>query len=338
MKTKLEDVKSEAGIIGQSEVINSAIERAAKIAAMNSHVIIMGEVGTEKQQFARFIHLLSKRKSSEMSVIDCGQPGKYPIEIELFGHEKDVVKGSMSNCRPGLFENANMGSVFLESISQLTSGNIQQINKAMIDGSIQRIGGDMTEKIDTRIFLDIELDNRGKHILPSLKKQFANMNLAEIVIPPLRARLEDIPLFCSKQLSPGAYKRLSSYDWPGNVRQLREAIRKSELFCLSETLHAEDLILPQTDHFLDFYSALPEPEQGFDMPLLLSKIKNQLIIRAIYNADLDFIEAGRILGVSAATTKKFWKEHRPDRLADEVIKEQLLQLIHKQRPQQPSKS
>ena len=304
--------KSEAGIIGQSEAINSAIERAVKIAATNSHILITGEVGTEKQQFAKFIHLLSKRSSNRFLDSNCDIHHKFSMEVELFGHEKGVVKGSMSNCRPGLFENANMGSVFLESISQLTSGNIQQINKAMIDGSIQRIGGDMTEKIDTRIFLDIELDNRGKHILPSLKKQFANMNLAEIVIPPLRARLEDIPLFCSKQLSPGAYKRLSSYDWPGNVRQLREAIRKSELFCLSETLHAEDLILPHTDHSLDIYSALPEPEQGFDMPSFLSKVEKQLIIRAIYNADFKLSEAGRILGVSDATIRKFWKKYRPD--------------------------
>ncbi|MBT5315050.1 MAG: sigma 54-interacting transcriptional regulator [Candidatus Marinimicrobia bacterium] len=304
--------KSEAGIIGQSEAINSAIERAVKIAATNSHILITGEVGTEKQQFAKFIHLLSKRSSNRFLDSNCDIHHKFSMEVELFGHEKGVVKGSMSNCRPGLFENANMGSVFLESISQLTSGNIQQINKAMIDGSIQRIGGDMTEKIDTRIFLDIELDNRGKHILPSLKKQFANMNLEEIVIPPLRARLEDIPLFCSKQLSPGAYKRLSSYDWPGNVRQLREAIRKSELFCLSETLHAEDLILPHTDHSLDIYSALPEPEQGFDMPSFLSKVEKQLIIRAIYNADFKLSEAGRILGVSDATIRKFWKKYRPD--------------------------
>ena len=304
--------KSEAGIIGQSEAINSAIERAVKIAATNSHILITGEVGTEKQQFAKFIHLLSKRSSNRFLDSNCDIHHKFSMEVELFGHEKGVVKGSMSNCRPGLFENANMGSVFLESISQLTSGNIQQINKAMIDGSIQRIGGDMTEKIDTRIFLDIELDNKGKHILPSLKKQFANMNLAEIVIPPLRARLEDIPLFCSKQLSPGAYKRLSSYDWPGNVRQLREAIRKSELFCLSETLHAEDLILPHTDHSLDIYSALPEPEQGFDMPSFLSKVEKQLIIRAIYNADFKLSEAGRILGVSDATIRKFWKKYRPD--------------------------
>ena len=304
--------KSEAGIIGQSEAINSAIERAVKIAATNSHILITGEVGTEKQQFAKFIHLLSKRSSNRFLDSNCDIHHKFSMEVELFGHEKGVVKGSMSNRRPGLFENANTGSVFLESISQLTSGNIQQINKAMIDGSIQRIGGDMTEKIDTRIFLDIELDNRGKHILPSLKKQFANMNLAEIVIPPLRARLEDIPLFCSKQLSPGAYKRLSSYDWPGNVRQLREAIRKSELFCLSETLHAEDLILPHTDHSLDIYSALPEPEQGFDMPSFLSKVEKQLIIRAIYNADFKLSEAGRILGVSDATIRKFWKKYRPD--------------------------
>ncbi|MBT5468021.1 MAG: sigma 54-interacting transcriptional regulator [Candidatus Marinimicrobia bacterium] len=312
MKTKLEDIKKQAGIVGQSKVINEALDEAARFAATNSHVLILGEPGTEKKEFAKFIHLLSKRSSNRFLDSNCDIHHKFSMEVELFGHEKGVVKGSMSNCRPGLFENANMGSVFLESISQLTSGNIQQINKAMIDGSIQRIGGDMTEKIDTRIFLDIELDNRGKHILPSLKKQFANMNLAEIVIPPLRARLEDIPLFCSKQLSPGAYKRLSSYDWPGNVRQLREAIRKSELFCLSETLHAEDLILPHTDHSLDLYSALPEPEDGFDMPAFLSKVKKQLMLRAINNAELNPSEAARMLGVSAKTVRKFWEEFGPD--------------------------
>ncbi len=312
MNTMLDDIKKQAGIVGQSEVINEALDKAARIAATNSHVLILGELGTEKKEFAKFIHLLSKRKSSEMSVINCGQPGKYPIEIELFGHEKDVVKGSMSYSRPGLFESANSGSAFLESISQLSSDNIQQIEKALMDGSVQRIGGDKAEQIDTRVILDIELDKRGKPVLPSLKKQFAKLNVAEIVIPPLRERLEDIPLFYNKQLSSRAYERLYSYDWPGNIHQLLEVVKNSEPFCLSETLHAEDIILPHTDHFMDYYSALPEPEQGFDMPSFLSKVEKQLIIRAIYNADFNLSEAGRILGVSDATIRKFWKKYRPD--------------------------
>ena len=175
----------------------------------------------------------------------------------------------------------------------LSAATIQQIKKAMIDGSIQRIGADMAEKIDVRVFLDIEQDKRGKPVPPSLKKQFAKLNVAEIVIPPLRERLEDIPLFYNKQLSSGAHERLYSYDWPGNIHQLLEVVKKSESFCLSETLHAEDLILPHSDHSLDIYSALPEPEQGFDMPSFLSKVEKQLIIRAIYNADLDLSEIAR---------------------------------------------
>jgi len=310
MNTKLEDVKSEAGIIGQSEVINSVIERAVKIAATNSHILIMGEVGTEKQQFGKFIHLLSKRKSNEMSVINCGQPGKYSIEIELFRHEKDVVNRSMSYHRPGLFESGNKGSVFLESISQLSSDNIKQIKKTLMDGSIQRIGGDMAEKIDTRVFLDIELDNRGKPVLPNLKKQFANMNVLEITIPPLRERPEDIPLYFNKQLSPAAYERLYNYDWPGNVKQLRTSLGMFNH--TADTLHAEDFILPPLDHFLDPYIALPEPEQGFSMPDFLIKVKKQLMLRAINNAELNLSEAARMIGVSAKTVRKFWEEFGPD--------------------------
>ena len=312
MKTKLEDIKKQAGIVGQSKVINEALDEAARIAATNSHVLILGEPGTEKKEFANFIHLLSKRSSNSMAEFYCGPIHKYSAEVELFGHEKGVVKGSMSNRRPGLFESANMGSVFLESISHLSAATIQQIKKAMIDGSIQRIGADMAEKIDVRVFLDIEQDKRGKPVPPSLKKQFAKLNVAEIVIPPLRERLEDIPLFYNKQLSSGAHERLYSYDWPGNIHQLLEVVKKSESFCLSETLHAEDLILPHSDHSLDIYSALPEPEQGFDMPSFLSKVEKQLIIRAIYNADLDLSEAGRILGESDAKIRKFWKKYRPD--------------------------
>ena len=312
MKTKLEDIKKQAGIVGQSKVINEALDEAARFAATNSHVLILGEPGTEKKEFAKFIHLLSKRSSNRFLDSNCDIHHKFSMEVELFGHEKGVVKGSMSNRRPGLFESANMGSVFLESISHLSAATIQQIKKAMIDGSIQRIGADMAEKIDVRVFLDIEQDKRGKPVPPSLKKQFAKLNVAEIVIPPLRERLEDIPLFYNKQLSSGAHERLYSYDWPGNIHQLLEVVKKSESFCLSETLHAEDLILPHSDHSLDIYSALPEPEQGFDMPSFLSKVEKQLIIRAIYNADLDLSEAGRILGESDAKIRKFWKKYRPD--------------------------
>ncbi|MBC8375875.1 MAG: sigma-54-dependent Fis family transcriptional regulator [FCB group bacterium] len=308
----LEDIKKKAGIVGQSKVINEALDEAARIAETSSHVLILGEPGTEKKEFAKFIHLLSERASNSMTEFNCDIHYKFSKEVELFGHEKGVVKGSMSYRRPGLFESANMGSVFLESISQLSSGNIQKIKKAMVDGSVQRIGADMTEKIDTRVFLDIELDIRGKLVLPSLKKRFAKLDVVEIVIPPLRKRPEDIPSFCNKQLSSGAHERLYSYDWPGNIHQLLEVVRNSELFCLSETLHAEDLLLPHSDHFQDFYSALPEPEQGFDMPSFLSKVEKQLIIRAIYKAGFNLSEASRILGVSAKTVRKFWEEYGPD--------------------------
>ena len=309
MNTKLEDVKSEAGIVGQSEAINSAIESAVKIAATDSHVLIMGEAGTEKQQFAKFIHLLSTRASNRRIEFDCNGTHTHSPEVELFGHEKGVVKGSMSYRRSGLFESANKGSVFLESISHLSSATIQQIKKVMIDGSIQRIGGDIPEKIDARVFLDIELDNRGKPVLPKLKKQFANMNVLEVTIPPLRERLEDIPLYFSKQLSPGAHERLNNYDWPGNVKQLRTSIG---IFNQADTLHAEDFILSPHDQFLDPYIALPEPEQGFNMPAFLDKVKKQLMIRAISNAGFNLSEASRNLGVSDKTVRKFWEEFGPD--------------------------
>ena len=268
----------------------------------------MGEVGTEKQQFAKFIHLLSKRASNRFLDSSCDIHHKFSTEVGLFGHEKGVVKGSMSYRRPGLFENANMGSVFLESISYLSSATIQQIKKAMIDGSIQRIGGDMAEKVDTRVFLDIELDNRGKPVLPKLKKQFANMNVMEIVIPPLRERLEDIPLFCGKRLSPKAYERLCNRDWPGNVKQLRESLGLSSYLWVGDTIYEEDLILPPLDHFQDPYSALPEPEDGFDLPKFISKVKKQLIMRAIFKAGFNQSEAARMLGVSGKMVRKFWDD------------------------------
>jgi len=306
MKTKLEDVKSAAGIIGQSEAFNSALEIAVKIAATDSHVLIMGEAGTEKQQFAKFIHLLSKRASNRMIEFDCNGIHTYSAEVELFGHEKGVVKGAKSYSQSGFIERADTGSLFLESVGQLSSDNIKLIKKVMIDGSIQRIGADMAEKIDTRVFLDIELDNRGKPVLPNLKKQFANMNVTEIVIPPLRERLEDIPQYFSKQLSPGAYERLHNYDWPGNVKQLRTSLGMFNH--TADTLHAEDFILLPLDHFLDPYIALPEPEQGFSMPDFLIKVKKQLMLRAISNAELNLSEAARMLGVSAKTVRKFWAD------------------------------
>ena len=306
MNTKLEDVKSEAGIIGQSEVINSAIESAVKIAATDSHVLIIGELGTEKQQFAKFIHLLSKRASNRFLDSSCDIHHKFSTEVGLFGHEKGVVKGAKSYSQSGFIERADTGSLFLESVGQLSSDNIKLIKKVMIDGSIQRIGGDKPEKVDTRVFLDIELDMSGEPISPALIRQFANMNVLEITIPPLRERLEDIPLYFGNQLSAGAYERLHNYDWPGNVKQLRTSLGMFNH--TADTLHAEDFILPPLDHFLDPYIALPEPEQGFSMPDFLIKVKKQLMLRAISNAELNLSEAARMLGVSAKTVRKYWEE------------------------------
>ncbi|GGF22575.1 sigma-54-dependent transcriptional regulator [Flavobacterium limi] len=246
------------GIIGNSQLLQEAIEKINIVAPAQTSVLILGESGTGKEKVAHAIHDLSAHKSSSIVVVNCAALPHSLIESELFGHEKGAFTGANS-LRIGKFEQAHNGTIFLDEIGELPLDSQVKLLRVLQEKEIQRLGGNSTIKINVRI---VAATNR------SLEKEVAEgrfrldlyyrLNVFPIQLPALKERKEDIEAlahyFLKKYaassrknvsgISPSALEQLMDYDWPGNVRELEHLIERNIL--LSKTNEIEKFDLPQS--------------------------------------------------------------------------------------------
>ena len=213
-----------------------------KIAPTDATVIINGETGTGKELVARAIHTYSHRGKGPFVVVDCGTIATNLIESELFGHEKGAFTGAVGR-RPGAFEVANTGTVFLDEIGELPLDLQPKLLRVLESKEIRRIGNSETKKIDVRIVAATNRDLRSEVDKGKFREDlFFRLSVIQVKVPSLRERKEDIPLLANrflekclvqmgqqnqKTLSDGAVQALQAHDWPGNVRELRNVIERA---------------------------------------------------------------------------------------------------------------
>ncbi len=215
-----------------------------KIAPTDATIIINGETGTGKELVARAIHTHSHRTKGPFVVVDCGTIATNLIESELFGHEKGAFTGAVGR-RPGAFEVANTGTVFLDEIGELPLDLQPKLLRVLESKEIRRIGNSETKKIDVRIVAATNRDLRAEVDKGKFREDlFFRLSVIQVKVPSLRERKEDIPLLAQrfldkciaqmggtnvtqKALSDGAIQALQSHDWPGNVRELRNVIERA---------------------------------------------------------------------------------------------------------------
>ncbi len=228
-------------IIGNSEALRQSQRKASQVAATDATVLILGETGTGKEMFARAIHGLSLRKNRPMIKVNCAALPAHLIESELFGHERGAFTGALS-CRLGRFETADGATIFLDEIGELPMDLQAKLLRVLQDGEFERIGSSRTIKVDVRI---IAATNRD---LESAVRQGAfradlyyRLHVFPIAVPPLRERLDDIPLLVShfvklmsqrlgkriETIPPDLIETLQGYSWPGNVRELQNVIERA---------------------------------------------------------------------------------------------------------------
>ena len=246
------------GILGKSEVLLTALERAARVIPhADVTILLTGETGTGKELLARAIHYNGPRRDAPFVDINCAAIPDQLLESELFGHEKGAFTGA-SGAKPGLFEVAHRGTLFLDEIAQLALPLQGKLLRALETREVRRLGGTRTTRVDVRILAATHVDlaaavHRGQF----REDLYYRLSVVPIELPPLRARRGDIPLLAEhflgtfakhyhiapRTLSRDAVETLREYPWPGNVRELRNAMERALLLGAAPTLHATDIVL-----------------------------------------------------------------------------------------------
>jgi PAS domain S-box-containing protein len=228
-------------IIGQSEQLKEVLSLAAKVAPTDSTVLLMGESGTGKELVANAIHRLSRRKHGPFIKLNCAAIPEALLESELFGHERGAFTGAV-NKKPGMFDLADGGTIFLDEIGDMSLSTQAKLLRVLQEKEFTPVGGEERKRVDVRIIAATNSNllsdvQRGKF----REDLYYRVNGITIGMPPLRARKPDIPLLANhfleemakqahvqkKSLSRPALEYLLSYAWPGNIRELRNAMERA---------------------------------------------------------------------------------------------------------------
>lgn len=232
---EIQEIKQRFGIIGNSPLLNRAINIANQVAPTDISVLITGESGSGKEVFSHIIHQMSPRKHGPFIAVNCGAIPEGTIDSELFGHEKGAYTGAIGE-RKGYFETVNGGTIFLDEIAEMPLGTQARLLRVLESGQFIRVGASKVEKTNVRVIAATNVDVYDAVKAGKFREDlYYRLNTVPLRIPPLRDRKEDIYLifrkftsdFTDKYRSPPihldeeAQQILINYTWPGNVRQLK---------------------------------------------------------------------------------------------------------------------
>lgn len=251
----VQELKNRFGIIGNSPVVDRAIDIARQVAATDLSVLVTGESGTGKEVFPQIIHQLSPRKHSQYIAVNCGAIPEGTIDSELFGHEKGSFTGA-HEMRKGYFEVANGGTIFLDEVGELPLPTQVRLLRVLETGEFIRVGSSKVMKTDVRIVAATNVNmllliEKGRF----REDLYYRLNTVPLAIPPLRERKEDIPLLFRKfaadfadkykmppvKITQEAGKCLENYYWKGNVRQLKNVTEQISVIEKSREIDAKTI-------------------------------------------------------------------------------------------------
>ncbi|MFT3787872.1 MAG: sigma-54 dependent transcriptional regulator [Tepidisphaeraceae bacterium] len=255
LEAKVLETTGFEGIIGQSAGMQQVIKTARQVANSDIPVLILGESGTGKELIARAIHENSRRRKNRLVALNCAGLAESILEDELFGHVKGSFTGAGTD-REGRFEHANHGTLFLDEVGDMPGAMQAKLLRVLENGEVVRLGSNDPRRVDVRLVSATNRDIEQMVADRSFREDlYFRIKGISIRIPPLRERREDIPLlvyFFLKQftqkhgkeikgVSPAAQQLLTHYHWPGNVRQLRNAVDTAVVLCEGETIQPQDL-------------------------------------------------------------------------------------------------
>jgi DNA-binding NtrC family response regulator len=293
--------------VGNSRQVQQLLEIIARVAPLDSTVLIYGESGTGKELVANAIHSNSVRRSAPFVAVSCGALQEPLLESELFGYEKGAFTGATAQ-KHGLLEVADGGTFFLDEVAELTPAMQAKLLRVIELGEIRRVGGTKSFRVDVRLVAatnrDLQLEIKEKRFRDDL---FYRLNVVTIVTPPLRERREDIPLlaehFLAKHgrflgkpelsLSAEAGQLLNEYQWPGNVRELENVMERAIIL-------ADDVVLPA--HLpQNLRGGATGQEAEAEEALELREVERRHILQVLAACHGNKAKAARLLGIGPRT-------------------------------------
>ncbi len=293
------------GIVGQSQAIADVIRCVELVSATRSTVLITGETGTGKELVARAVHHRSAQRAMPFIKVNCAAIPETLLESELFGHVKGAFTDATAT-RRGKFSLADRGSIFLDEIGTMSVGLQAKLLRVLQEREIEPLGGERTERVDVRV---IAATNRDLQQLVGLGQfqddLFYRLHVVPIVMPPLRERLEDVPMLvewfvhkhaarCGKfieSLEEGGIAKLLEYHWPGNVRELENAIERAVVLTIGSTITRDAITVGGA------LSAQTSGVKSFKLRENIEWIERETIRRALQVSAVKQ-QAARLMGIS----------------------------------------
>ncbi|MFZ5906034.1 MAG: sigma-54-dependent transcriptional regulator [Nitrospirota bacterium] len=287
-KSLREDLTRKWRIVGNSPKMAFLLEQVEMAAKSNSRVLILGESGSGKELVAHILHEKSSRANKPFIEMNCAAIPQELIESELLGHEKGSFTGAFER-KKGKFELADEGTLFLDEVGDMSLSTQAKVLRVLETQEFQRVGGNRNIKVDVRI-----ITATNKDLVEEVKKGnfredlLFRLNVIPITIPPLREKKEDIPELVEyfldyfsaeyrqkpKKMTPEAMKKLEGYDWPGNIRELRNMIERLVIMTPAQVITPKNILLGESSRS-DYFSlnTLKESREAFEKEFIMRKLE-----------------------------------------------------------------
>jgi DNA-binding NtrC family response regulator len=308
LKVQLDNKYGLENIIGCSAAMQEVFDTIRQVAQSRATVLIQGESGTGKELVAKAIHQLSSRNKGPFVAVHCAALSQNLLESELFGHEKGAFTGAMER-RIGRFEKADGGSLFLDEISEIDASVQVKILRALEERQIERVGGDTPVDVDTRLIAATNRDLKTMVEEGDFREDlFYRLYVVVITLPPLRKRQDDILLLLNHYLTvfneengkqiegftPAAYDMLSAYDWPGNIRELRNLVERMVVLAHGKVIDVADIPAQVRERGSG-------GEERVDAELTVDEMEKRMVVQALEKTNGNRTKAAEKLGISRRT-------------------------------------
>jgi DNA-binding NtrC family response regulator len=307
-------------LVGKSEPMQRVYEQIARVAGTSVTVFLAGESGTGKELVARTVHDLSRRRARPFLAVNCGAISPNLMESEIFGHERGSFTGA-ERLHQGFFERANGGTLLLDEVTEMPPALQVKLLRVLETGTFMRVGSTTLQQTDVRVIAATNRDPAGAVASGALRQDlFYRLNVFPIDLPPLRARLDDLPPLVRhfleemsqregmvKRATPAALERLAHYRWPGNVRELRNALQRAYVMSTDDLI--TDQWLPR-DVLVDPRAVEPQSDV-LQVPVgtSLATVEKQVILATLERFGHQKERTAAALGVSLKTLYNRLKEY-----------------------------